>query len=87
MEQENADWIQVEYKSVITQDMSRQQPQDFDASKLGLYPVQAAAFARMVMLQDALVAELNQRGLKAGPHQAGVLMLEEHEVRDFQRWV
>jgi Rieske 2Fe-2S family protein len=46
-----------------------------------------ASFACQVMEQDARVAELNQRGLYARPHQAGVLLPEEYEVHQFQQWV
>jgi Rieske 2Fe-2S family protein len=47
----------------------------------------AASFAEKVILQDARVAELNQRGLQALPHRAGVLLPEEYEVFGFQQWV
>ncbi len=44
-------------------------------------------FAIMVMQQDATACELNQKGLHAAPLKAGVLMPEEHWVKDFQDWV
>ena len=47
----------------------------------------AASFAEMVVMQDARVCEINQRGLRALPHAAGVLMPEEYEVHEFQQWV
>ena len=39
------------------------------------------------MSEDAAICELNQRGLHALPHTAGVLMPEEYAVRQFQDWV
>ena len=53
---------------------------EFDAAAV-------AGFAEMVILQDARVSEINQRGLQALPHSAGVLMPEEYEVYEFQQWV
>lgn len=53
---------------------------EFDAAAV-------ASFAEMVVMQDTRVAELNQRGLQALPHAAGVLMPEEYEVFAFQQWV
>ena len=53
---------------------------DFDAAAV-------AAFTEMVMMQDAAITEINQRGLGALPHQAGVLLPEEYEVFAFQQWV
>lgn len=44
-------------------------------------------FTMQVMLEDAAVAELNQQGLHALPHERGVLMPEEWALRNFQRWV
>jgi Rieske 2Fe-2S family protein len=44
-------------------------------------------FANMVMTEDAEVCELNQRGLRAAPHAAGVVMPEEYLVREFHEWV
>jgi Rieske 2Fe-2S family protein len=38
-------------------------------------------------MQDAGIAETNQRGLGALPHEAGVLLPEEYEVFAFQQWV
>ena len=46
-----------------------------------------ASYAQMVMLQDARVAELNQRGLQSIAHERGVLMAEEYDVFNFQQWV
>ncbi len=47
----------------------------------------AIDFTRIVMDQDAAVAELNQQGLHSIRHQHGVLMAEEYDVHDFQNWV
>ena len=44
-------------------------------------------FAKLVMQQDAEASELNQQGLHARGFKQGVLMPEEHYVRDFQDWV
>ena len=44
-------------------------------------------FAKLVMQQDAEASELNQQGLHARGLKQGVLMPEEHYVRDFQDWV
>jgi len=47
----------------------------------------AIEFTDIVMSEDAAICELNQRGLHALPHTAGVLMPEEYLVRQFQDWV
>ena len=39
------------------------------------------------MSEDAAICEVNQQGLHALPHHAGVLMPEEYAVRQFQDWV
>jgi Rieske 2Fe-2S family protein len=44
-------------------------------------------FTDTVMSEDAEVCELNQRGLHAAPHAAGVVMPEEYLVKNFQDWV
>ena len=44
-------------------------------------------FAAEVMSEDAEVCELVQQGQRARAHQAGVLMPEEYDVFNFQRWV
>lgn len=44
-------------------------------------------FAILVMMQDAAASELNQQGLHARRFEQGVLMPEEHYVKDFQDWV
>jgi len=44
-------------------------------------------FANTVLREDGEVCELNQRGLRAAPHAAGVVMPEEYVVLQFHRWV
>jgi glycine betaine catabolism A len=44
-------------------------------------------FTNLVMTEDALVCELNQRGLHAAPHVRGVVMPEEYVIRQFHQWV
>ncbi|MDU8945676.1 aromatic ring-hydroxylating oxygenase subunit alpha [Ovoidimarina sediminis] len=44
-------------------------------------------FATLVMEQDGMACELNQRGLRADPFERGVLMQEEYEVFLFQDWI
>jgi Rieske 2Fe-2S family protein len=44
-------------------------------------------FTSEVMLEDAAVSELNQRGLRALAHERGVLMPEEYALYNFHRWV
>jgi Rieske 2Fe-2S family protein len=44
-------------------------------------------FTNRVMTEDALVCELNQRGLRAAPHRRGVVMPEEYLIRQFHRWL
>jgi Rieske 2Fe-2S family protein len=47
----------------------------------------AVEFTDTVMSEDAGICELNQRGLRALPHRAGVLMPEEYAIRQFHDWV
>jgi Rieske 2Fe-2S family protein len=44
-------------------------------------------FTNLVMTEDAEVCELNQQGLRAGPHVRGVVMPEEYVIRQFHEWV
>jgi Rieske 2Fe-2S family protein len=44
-------------------------------------------FTDLVMTEDAQVCELNQRGLRAGPHVRGVIMPEEYVIRQFHEWL
>jgi glycine betaine catabolism A len=44
-------------------------------------------FTNLVMTEDAEVCELNQRGLRAGPHARGVVMPEEYVIRQFHEWL
>jgi phenylpropionate dioxygenase-like ring-hydroxylating dioxygenase large terminal subunit len=54
--------------------------EDFDAASF-------AAYTESVMMEDAAVAELNQRGLRSIRHQQGVLLAEEYDVHNFHLWV
>lgn len=44
-------------------------------------------FADLVMSEDARACEINQRGLRALTHRAGVLMPEEYMVYSFHQWI
>lgn len=44
-------------------------------------------FARQVIEEDAVVSELNQKGMHAAPMKQGVLMPEEYELKSFKEWV
>jgi Rieske 2Fe-2S family protein len=44
-------------------------------------------FTNLVMTEDAQVCELNQMGLRAGPHVRGVVMPEEYVIRQFHEWL
>jgi Rieske 2Fe-2S family protein len=44
-------------------------------------------FTNLVMTEDAQVCELNQQGLRAGPHVRGVVMPEEYVIRQFHDWL
>jgi Rieske 2Fe-2S family protein len=44
-------------------------------------------FGEQVLNEDAMVCELNQRGLHSRRHKAGVLMPEEYELARFHGWV
>jgi Rieske 2Fe-2S family protein len=47
----------------------------------------ATALGQRVVEQDARACELNQRGLRALPHERGVLVKQEYWVARFQKWV
>ena len=47
----------------------------------------ATALGRRVVEQDMQACELNQRGLRALPHEHGVLVKQEYWVHRFQQWV
>ena len=49
--------------------------------------MKAVKFTDIVMSEDAAICELNQRGLHALAHRAGVLMPEEYVIRQFHDWV
>lgn len=44
-------------------------------------------FANTVLREDGEMCELNQQGLRAVPHEAGVVMPEEYVVLQFHKWV
>lgn len=44
-------------------------------------------FVRTVLTEDAMVCELNQRGMHALPMSEGVLMPEEYELKRFKDWL
>ena len=44
-------------------------------------------FATMVIEEDGVASELNQRGMHAAPMQRGVLMPEEYDLKNFKEWV
>jgi Rieske 2Fe-2S family protein len=46
-----------------------------------------AAFGRQVVMEDARVCEINQRGLRSAPHKAGVLMPQEYDLLWFHDWL
>ncbi|MBX3569490.1 MAG: aromatic ring-hydroxylating dioxygenase subunit alpha [Rhizobiaceae bacterium] len=45
------------------------------------------SFGKAVLDEDAAICEINQKGLRARPHLAGVLMPEEYDLHRFHRWV
>jgi Rieske 2Fe-2S family protein len=53
----------------------------------GFDPGNIVDFTNLVMTEDARVCELNQRGLHAAPHEAGVVMPEEYLIREFHEWI
>lgn len=73
-------------------------PETTEMVGLWLFPAEALAraaddvervseFGARVMEEDAAACELNQRGLHALGHDAGVLLPQEYEVRRFHDWV
>lgn len=53
----------------------------------GFDPEAVAAFAKIVLAQDAEVAEMNQRGLRSDRFVKGRLMPQEYYLAKFQGWV
>lgn len=45
------------------------------------------SFGTQVLEEDAGICEVNQKGLRSIPHQAGVLMPEEYDLHRFHQWV
>ena len=50
-------------------------------------PSEVAAFAGIVLEQDAEAAEMNQRGLRSPRFEAGRLMPQEFYIHNFHEWV
>jgi Rieske 2Fe-2S family protein len=53
----------------------------------GFDPAEVAAFATIVMAQDAEVAEMNQRGLHSDRYERGRLMPQEFDIHRFHQWL
>jgi Rieske 2Fe-2S family protein len=49
--------------------------------------MKACKFSAGVMLEDAAICEVAQRGLRSRPHERGVLMPEEYDVWRFHEWL
>ena len=47
----------------------------------------ATALGERVVTQDARACELNQRGMRALPHERGVIVKQEYWVARFQEWI
>lgn len=58
-----------------------------DEAPPNLDTAQLTALGRQVVMEDARVCELNQRGLRNRVHVEGVLMPPERDVADFHDWV
>ena len=56
-------------------------------SQPGFDAAAVASFAMIVLEQDALAAEMNQRGLRSPFHDRGRLMPQEFDIHTFHRWV
>ena len=44
-------------------------------------------FTNIVLSEDAAICDVNQRGLKALPHERGVVMPEEYVIKQFHDWL
>ena len=53
----------------------------------GFDAADVAAFAKIVLEQDSLAVEMNQRGLRSPRHESGRLMPEEFDIQRFHAWV
>jgi Rieske 2Fe-2S family protein len=60
-------------------------PQTLDDPQFDLHNI--VDFTNRVMTEDAQVCELNQQGLRARPHERGVVMPEEYVIRQFHEWL
>ncbi|MDG1709294.1 MAG: SRPBCC family protein, partial [Emcibacteraceae bacterium] len=47
----------------------------------------AVEFSKTVLMEDAVLAELNQKGIRSIAHDRGTLMPEEYLVFEFKNWV
>jgi Rieske 2Fe-2S family protein len=45
------------------------------------------SFGTTVLEEDAAICEINQKGLHARPHKAGILMPEEYDLHRFHQWI
>jgi len=53
----------------------------------GFNAAEVAAFASLVMEQDAVACEMNQRGLRSPAYRHGTLMPQEFDLHRFHRWI
>jgi Rieske 2Fe-2S family protein len=53
----------------------------------GFDAAEVAAFALIVLEQDARAAEMNQRGIRSPAYQRGTLMPQEFDIARFHAWV
>jgi Rieske 2Fe-2S family protein len=53
----------------------------------GFDAAEVAAFAKIVLEQDSLAVEMNQRGIRSPAYDRGRLMPEEFDIRRFHSWV
>ena len=60
-------------------------PETLDDPATDITP--AIEFSSNVLLEDASVAELNQKGLRSIAYNQGTLMPEEHCISEFKKWV
>ncbi|HKJ19135.1 MAG TPA: aromatic ring-hydroxylating dioxygenase subunit alpha [Woeseiaceae bacterium] len=59
--------------------------QSADTSKEALQPI--IDFPTQVIVEDAQMCELNQKGLHSLRHRQGALVEQEYEIRDFHQWL
>ena len=56
-------------------------------AQTGFSAVDVAAFALIVLEQDAEAAEMNQRGIRSPAYTRGRLMPQEFDIAHFHAWV